>query len=232
MSKKTINLMLGGATPNVIVTTAKTWGEFKIENQNDFEFPDPHAAIIGETKAVLINESLLPNSVEYKGKKTDSFHIYVTPIKSKSGKKFDDTPYRECKSIIKSLREKYDVAHKFFGDYTHMTTIELRSKLNKWIKRYPNAKALKASQKVVKTPVKKAVKKVIKKTTPKKVVKAETITPTKVENSIIIDSNSDIIEVLEQVLDFLRNTNKGNRVIFTLDEVEPSDYNKMKTLMS
>ena len=177
MSKKikTIKLMSGGAAPIEFQTKVKTWGEFKKEIQNDFNLPSPHSAILGETMAVLIDETVLPELVEFKGETKSEFHIYVTPKKSKSGgEDFSEVSYKDCKSRIKILRTENDKAKKFFGDYTHMTTKDLRKVLTKWFKKN-NKKSKKIKEEKVTKPV-------TKKTTKKKVAekKSKSVTEGKV----------------------------------------------------
>lgn len=106
--EKTIIIVLGGSNTTEFKTTARTWGELKTEIKNDISLPEPHAATIGETVAGLVaNESLLPSSVKVKGKTTNTYHIFVTPKKSKSGQEITvASMIAEFKGII----EKWETA--------------------------------------------------------------------------------------------------------------------------
>lgn len=235
MSEKTIKIVQGG-TPTAIVTNAKTWGEFKKEIKGEITLPKPHVAILGETTMGLLDESILPETVTHKGKVTNTYHVFITPKKSKSGGDFSTTPYRECKKIIKEIRTGNDTAKDFFGDYTHMTTDKLRGILTKWTTRYGELKKsgeIKSSKKKDKKEKKKDKKnKKGKKVKPGKelVEKMEEIKAEKVSNSLTIETSTDAVEVLESIITFLKNSNKGSKVIFTMNEVTEKDYKKFEKM--
>jgi len=225
MSVKTIKLVQGGGTPSTFESEAETWGEFKSEIRGEYNFPTSHTAILGETVGVLINESKLPDEVTNKdGAKVNTYHVFITPAKSKSGKGKDflETSYKECKALIKKLRGESELAKDFFGDYTHMSTAKLREMLTSWYKSEDSMpKTLKKGKKVKKDKKGKKGKKVDKifKESVEKVVKTK-----KISKELVIETNQDVISTLEAIIAFLKTSKKGSKVVFTLNEVTPEDY--------
>jgi vacuolar-type H+-ATPase catalytic subunit A/Vma1 len=220
MALKTIKLVQGGGTPSIFETKAKTWGEFKSEISRDYKFPASHTAILGETVAVLINKSLLPDTVISEGTEINTYHIFITPAKSKSGSKdFSETSYKECKSLIKDLRNKSDEAKNFFGDYTHMSTSRLREVLTSWYKKDTKVSKNKKKAKKVKKNKKNFVENV------EKILKTK-----KVSKELIIETNQDVISTLEKIITFLKSSKEKSKVIFTLNEITEKDYKKFEKL--
>ena len=215
MSEKTIKIVQGGGTPTEVKTNAKTWGDFKREIKNDISLPDAHVAMLGETVSVLIDESHLPDTVTAEGVETNVYHIFITPKKSKSGADFKEASYKECRAEIKKLKLSNEKAAKFFGNYTHMTTKELQKILTKWYKKNSPAK----EEKVIKTKTSKVGK-------VRKVVREEVI----VEKSLTIETSSDAISVLENIIAFLKTSHTGSKVIFTMNEVSEKDYKKFERM--
>ena len=205
---------------------------------------------MGETKSVLIDASILPDARFSSNGEVLASHIFVTPVKSKSGS-YDLTwaknaGYKDLKAFIKQTRESNKDAIKFFGDYTHSSTEDLRSMVSTWIKKTGLITPQKSAP--VKTaPVKK--EEVVEVTTAKKKFAEDLIatespkTVGKVVNKGVIDlSNPD--ETLDNLIGFLtelKNRGKAsdkvsmdlsNKLLFTIEQVEAKDFDRIKRLVS
>jgi hypothetical protein len=244
-NEKFIKVILGGSHVTEIRTKVATWGELKKELSGDVRLPDPHTAILGETKSVLIDASILPDARFGSNGELLASHIFVTPVKSKSGS-YDlawakNAGYKDLKAFIKQTRESNKDAIKFFGDYTHSSTEDLRNMVSTWIKKTglitPQKSAPVKKEEVVEVTVakKKFAEDLIATESPK--------TVGRVVNKGVIDLNNPD-ETLDNLIDFLtelKNRDKSsdkvsmdlsNKLLFTIEQVEAKDFDRIKRLVS
>ncbi len=223
---KTIKIILGGSNITTFKTEAKTFGEFKQEIKGELKLPSPHTAMLAETASGLFDVSLLPDEVIYEGVVTNTYHIYIMPVRSKSGtSKHQNITYKECKTLIKGIRTRDIRAVEFFGNYTHASTQAMRDLLDKWYEVKPTKKE-KAEKK----------KKKLKKADTPKIIETEQEIPTDIEvvkKSIVIETNLDVIELLKDIITFLDSTSidTNSKVIFSMNKVSAEDYDRFKKMV-
>jgi hypothetical protein len=116
-----------GARKNSLETAAQTWGELKSELKSIGVETDGLRAIIGQTQLTLESaKAVLPDY---------DFVLFLSPIKVKSG--CDINPetmsYKECKEYIKNEVTNYGEAKEHFGNYTIMSTTQMRSLIETWV---------------------------------------------------------------------------------------------------
>lgn len=115
-----------GKKRSTVETTAQTWGQLKEDLLREGVDTQGLKSIIGETQLSLeSNKAVLPDY---------DFVLFLSPIKVKSG--VDINPetmsYKECKTYIKNEVANYDEAVAHFGNYTIMSTTQMRSLIESW----------------------------------------------------------------------------------------------------
>lgn len=116
-----------GKKKSVVETTAQTWGELKTQLSSEGIETSGMKSIIGETQLSLEStKAVLPDY---------DFVLFLSPVKVKSG--CDINPetmsYKECKEFIKAEIAGEPDAKDFFGNYTIMSTSQMRTLINNWL---------------------------------------------------------------------------------------------------
>ena len=115
-----------GQKLNVIESNATTWGELKSDlSSRGYELSSTKA-IVGETQNTLEQtDAILP---------VTDFSLFILPSKTKSGSGSVSVSYKELREQIKSIKSSISKEEfkSAFGDYTHLTTAQLASVLNKY----------------------------------------------------------------------------------------------------
>lgn len=116
-------------------STASTWGQLKAElTRKGFSLSDVRVTE-GNTQIDLVNDdALLPTNISRRGQLTNDLVIIMTPqTKIKSGFVDPETAsYKSMKAEIKELFSRYDSAKNHFGNYTQMSTANMRTYLASW----------------------------------------------------------------------------------------------------
>lgn len=114
-----------GRNRQVVESSATTWGELKSQ-LNDMDIKTSGMrAIIGETQVTLeSSKAVLP--VDF------NFTLFLSPMKVKSGANVAELGYKDLKSTIKNIYHSSEEAEKHFGNYTIMSTDQLREVLEDW----------------------------------------------------------------------------------------------------
>lgn len=122
----------------VVETEANTWGELKQVLTSEGVEVNNMKAIVGENQTTLESSAaVLPKGLTAAGEVTKDFTLFLTPVKVKSG--FGDVidpetmSYKECKDFIKEEFASSDEAKEHFGNYTIMSTSQMRSLIESWL---------------------------------------------------------------------------------------------------
>jgi hypothetical protein len=102
---------------------ATTFGELKTA-LTKVDFSNKTVVERTSRNSLEIDEARLPNAEE--------LILYVTQKKVKAGADYADMSRNELTSIAKNLRETSEAAKSFLGNYTTMSSNDLRSKLTEW----------------------------------------------------------------------------------------------------
>lgn len=116
-----------GRKKSQIESNAQTWGQLKEDLLREGIDTQGLKSIIGETQLSLeSNKAVLPDY---------DFVLFLSPVKVKSG--CDINPetmsYKECKEYIKNEVANYGEAKEHFGNYTIMSTTQMRSLIETWV---------------------------------------------------------------------------------------------------
>lgn len=127
-----------GKKRSVVTTEANTWGELKKDLLNEGIETNNMKAIVGENQTTLESSAaVLPKGLTASGEVTKDFTLFLTPIKVKSGSGDVIDPetmsYQECKAFIKEVYNSSDEAKEHFGNYTIMSTNQMRSLIESWL---------------------------------------------------------------------------------------------------
>lgn len=127
-----------GKKRSVVTTEANTWGELKKDLLNEGIETNNMKAIVGENQTTLESSAaVLPKGLTASGEVTKDFTLFLTPIKVKSGSGDVIAPetmsYQECKAFIKEVYNSSDEAKEHFGNYTIMSTNQMRSLIESWL---------------------------------------------------------------------------------------------------
>lgn len=122
----------------VVETEANTWGELKQVLTSEGVEVDNMKAIVGENQTTLESSAaVLPKGLTTAGEVTKDFTLFLTPVKVKSGSINVIDPetmsYKECKDFIKKEFANSDEAKEHFGNYTIMSTSQMRSLIESWL---------------------------------------------------------------------------------------------------
>ncbi len=260
MSTKTIKIILGGSKIETISTDAKTWGEFKAELK-DVELPSPHNAILGETRMVLLDESILPEPRLSEGNETP-ISIFVTPVKSKSGlgrkKKTEPKKGETKKEVVEEVVEDTPVV------LTTLTPDWAEEASSTELREYAKAEADKDDKaeeffgnfektkvKVLRAQVETWIEDLITaqeslekerlakiEAAKAEATKTEGVT---VESKNVIDLNNPAVaidsiigflEAVKEKMDAKGGESCDGKLVFTVEEVSEKDFSKMKKLVS
>lgn len=127
-------------------STASTWGQLKAElTRKGFSLSDVRVTE-GNTQIDLVNDdALLPTNISRRGQLTNDLVIIMTPqTKIKSGAVDPETAsYKDMKAEIKELFANDNAAKEHFGNYTQMSTANMRTYLASW---YAKSKPIKATK--------------------------------------------------------------------------------------
>lgn len=121
-----------GKKRSTVETTAQTWGELKTVLSAKGIETSGMKSIIGETQLSLESaKAVLPDY---------DFVLFLSPVKVKSGAcegcgtiTPEDMSYAECKKFIKEAIAEDAVAKEHFGNYTIMSTSQMRSLIEAWL---------------------------------------------------------------------------------------------------
>jgi len=103
-----------------------TWGELKSVLAAEGIETEGMRAIIGESQVTLeSSKALLPVDFD--------FTLFLSPIKVKSGADVENMSYKECKEFIKLESAKSAEAKEHFGNYTIMSTSQLRALIESYL---------------------------------------------------------------------------------------------------
>jgi hypothetical protein len=127
-----------GKKRSVVTTEANTWGELKKDLLNEGIETNNMKSIVGENQVTLESSAaVLPKGLTPAGEVTKDFTLFLTPIKVKSGSGDVIDPetmtYSECKTFIKEIYNSSDDAKEHFGNYTIMSTNQMRSLIESWL---------------------------------------------------------------------------------------------------
>lgn len=142
-------------------STASTWGQLKQElSRQGFSLSDVRVTE-GNTQIDLVNDdALLPTNITRRGQITNDLVIIMTPqTKIKSGAVDPETAsYKDMKAEIKDIFADNDAAKEHFGNYTQMSTANMRIYLASWYKKSGKSKPASPTKEVKEKPVTKAAK--------------------------------------------------------------------------
>lgn len=121
-----------GKKKSTVETTSQTWGELKTVLSAEGIETSGMKCIIGETQLSLeSSKAVLPDY---------DFVLFLSPVKVKSGACEgcgtivpEDMSYVECKKFIKGAIAEDAVAKEHFGNYTIMSTSQMRSLIEAWL---------------------------------------------------------------------------------------------------
>lgn len=126
-----------GRKKSVVESVATTWGDLKKDLNAAGIETNGFKAIIGETQTTMEStKAVLPKGLDIRGKVTDDFTLFLTPIKVKSGSDYIDVNtmgYKECKKFIKDIYAASDEAKAYFGNYTQKTTEAMKTLIKGWL---------------------------------------------------------------------------------------------------
>lgn len=230
MAKKLVKIILGGSQINEVSTEAATWGELYKQTKKDISYPGEFTAILGETKSILIEPSVLPDAKVVEGTQ-QAIHIFINPVKSKSGSiDVDSMSYKDLKNAIKNIRESNKKAADFFGDYTHMSTQQLKEVLKRWYTTQPQGSAVSKPKEEVKTPT---PKQKFAEALIQSEVKEKSLVSAKKTTFLDLSNPGDTLDSLIQWLQALKEgvSNKelpADKLVFTVEKVSERDFDAMK----
>jgi hypothetical protein len=114
-----------GKKRSTVETTVQTWGELKQVLSAEGIETSGMKSIIGETQLSLeSSKAVLPDY---------DFVLFLSPVKVKSGCIDPESmSYKECKTFIKEVIDD-EGAKEHFGNYTIMSTSQLRSLIETWL---------------------------------------------------------------------------------------------------
>lgn len=117
-----------------VETEATKWGQLQEDlKANGLEIEGMKAIVFENQTTLESPDAVLPVGLNINGTLIEGFTLFLTPIKTKSGA--DVKSYKELKAEIKKLRENNDDAKAFFGNYTQMSTEDLRKLLSSFLKK-------------------------------------------------------------------------------------------------
>lgn len=127
-----------GKKKSVVSTEATTWGELKKDLTEQGIDTNGVKAIVGETQTTLeSSKAVLPKGLDIRGKITDNFTLFLTPIKVKSGNdnyiNVDDMDYKGCRAFIKEQYAASEENKAYFGNYTHKSTDAMKVLIKGWL---------------------------------------------------------------------------------------------------
>lgn len=131
-SRKITVFSTKGKKRQVVESGADTWGQLKEDLLREGVDTQGLKSIIGETQLSLESaKAVLPDY---------DFVLFLSPVKVKSGVcegcgtiTPEDMSYAECKKFIKEAIAEDAVAKEHFGNYTIMSTSQMRSLIEAWL---------------------------------------------------------------------------------------------------
>lgn len=119
-----------------VETEATKWGQLQEDlKANGLEIEGMKAIVFENQTTLESPDAVLPVGLNINGTLIEGFTLFLTPIKTKSGADVKSMGYKELKAEIKKLRENNDDAKAFFGNYTQMSTEDLRKLLSSFLKK-------------------------------------------------------------------------------------------------
>lgn len=122
-----------------IESSAETWGELKKDlDANNIEYNNMQA-VVRETKAILkLDDAVLPKGITAGDKVTNEVTLFLSPTKSSAGCSFDvdNASFRDLREFIKEQKQFNEEASEFFGDYTRLSTEDLRELVVDYLDNY------------------------------------------------------------------------------------------------
>ena len=126
-----VKIIISGNNNEIEITNEVTWSDVLITAaQKDIKIPSPCIARLGETRAILDEESILPKLTSKEGNAVDVIHVFITPVESKGGAELG---YREVKAKIKLVYKTDDGAKAHFGNYSRASKANLIRLWNEWL---------------------------------------------------------------------------------------------------
>jgi hypothetical protein len=131
-SRKITVFSTKGKKRQTIESGADTWGQLKEDLLKEGVDTQGLKSIIGETQLSLeSSKAVLPDY---------DFVLFLSPVKVKSGScegcgtvDPETMGYKECKSFIKDAIAESTEAKEHFGNYTIMSTTQMRALIETWL---------------------------------------------------------------------------------------------------